>query len=89
MAESAENKKKGSGLDTVKRPANVDPKKVKSTGKIRKKPQSVTLTEGGAYPTYKKKSKPAKSFRKAFAEARSADKKTFMWDGRKYSTKVK
>ena len=89
MAASAEKEKKGSGLDTVKRPKNVDPAKIKATGKIRKKPQPVTMTEGGAYPTYKKKSKPAKSFRKAFAEARSADKKTFMWDGRKYSTKVK
>jgi len=89
MAESAEKEKKGSGLGTVKRPENVDPEKIKATGKIRKKPQSVTLTEGGAYPAYKKKSRPAKSFRKAFAEARSADKKTFMWDGRKYSTKVK
>ena len=89
MAVSAEKKKKGSGQSTVKLPKNVNPAKIKATGKIRKKPQSVTTTEGGAFPTYKKKSKAAKSFRKAFAEARSADKKTFMWDGRKYSTKVK
>jgi len=75
----------------VKIAKGADETKLQDTGKIRqpKKVASVTRTEGGAYPTYKKKSKPAKSFRKAFAEARSADKKTFMWDGRKYTTEVK
>jgi len=75
-------------------PKNVDVTKSKPTGKLKKGMQSVTITEGGAYPTYKKKSKPAKSFRKAFSEARDAflkgeGKKTFMWDGRKYTTEVK
>ena len=85
------NIKKINKLDAtqIKVPKNVDPKKSKPTGKLKKGMQSVTITEGGAYPTYKKKSKPAKSFRKAFSEARGAGKKTFMWDGRKYTTKVK
>ena len=77
------------GANKLVVPKNVDVTKSKPSGKIRKKPQSVTITEGGAYPTYKKKSKPAKSFRKSFAAARKAGKKTFMWDGRKYTTKVK
>ena len=84
-----EKNKKGAGLDYVKIPKNVDPKKIKATGKIGKKPTSVTLTEGGAFATYKKESKKAKSFRSAFSEASKAGKKTFMWDGRKYSTKKK
>jgi hypothetical protein len=76
----------------VKLPPNVDIKKVKSTGKIRGEGEdvaSVTLTGGGIYPTYKKKSEPAKNFKSAFAAARKAGKKTFTWDGRKYTTKVK
>ena len=64
-------------------------KKPSYTGKIRKGAQSVTQTEGGSYATYKKKSKPAGSFRSAFSTASKAKKKTFMWDGRKYTTKKK
>ena len=88
-AVSLEKKKEGAGQDYVKVPKNVEPKKIKATGKIGKKPTSVTLTEGGAFPTYKKESKKAKSFRSAFAEASKAGKKTFTWDGRKYTTKKK
>lgn len=84
-----EKEKKGAGQDYVKVPKNVEPKKIKATGKIGKKPTSVTLTEGGAFPTYKKKSKKAGSFRSAFSEASKAGKKVFTWDGRKYSTKKK
>ncbi len=84
-----EKKKEGAGQDYVKVPKNVRPSKIEATGKIRKKPTSVTMTEGGAFPTYKKKSGAAKSFRAAFAEASKAGKKTFTWDGRKYTTKKK
>ena len=77
------------GSDKLIIPKNVDVTKSKPTGKLKKGMQSVTITEGGAYPTYKKKSKPAKSFRKAFSAAKGEGKKTFMWDGRKYTTKVK
>tara|TARA_B100000809_G_C15082216_1_gene510044 strand:- start:499 stop:1059 length:561 start_codon:yes stop_codon:yes gene_type:complete len=60
--------------------------KLKPTGKIKKGFKKVTITEGGAYPTYKKKSSSGKSFRKAFAGAKG---KNFTWQGRKYSGKKK
>ena len=83
--------KKGKKEPYVKIPKGVDVAKVKTEGKIPspKKTTSVTLTEGGAYPTYKKKSKPAKSFKSAFRAARVAGKDTFMWNDRKYTTELK
>lgn len=48
-----------------------------------------TKTKGGTYPTFKKDSVIAKDFKSAFAKARREGKSTFMWDGRKYSTKTK
>ena len=89
MALSSEKEAKGSGLKTVKIAKKADPAKLKPTGKIRKGAKSVTVTEGGAYAAYGKKSKAAKSFRGAFANARKSGAKTFVWDGRKYSTAVK
>jgi len=47
----------------------------------------VKYEEGGSYPTYKKDSDKAKSFREAFASARKSGKTTFEWDGRKYGTR--
>ena len=44
-------------------------------------------TDGGTYPIYKKAGVKAQSFRKAFAAARKAGKKTFYWGSRKYTTK--
>ena len=81
-----EKKTPGAGSKYVKMGPKSDVSKLKTTGKIRKKSTSVTLTEGGAYATYKKKSKAAGSFRKAFAAAKGKD---FTWDGRKYSGKKK
>ena len=89
MALSSEKEAKGRGLKTVKIAKKADPAKLKPTGKIRKGAKSVTVTEGGAYAAYGKKSKAAKSFRGAFANARKSGAKTFVWDGRKYSTAVK
>lgn len=48
-----------------------------------------TKTKGGTYPTFKKGSTIANDFKSAFAKARREGKSTFMWDGRKYSTKTK
>ena len=45
--------------------------------------------KGGEYGIYKKKSAAAGSFRSAFAKARAAGKKTFTWDGKRYTTKMK
>lgn len=46
-------------------------------------------TKGGTYPIYKKKSAAAKTFRASFKDARKKGLKTFTWQGRKYTTKVK
>ena len=77
------------GQDKVKVAKDYDPTKGKPTGRIRKGVKEVTLTEGGAYAAYDKKSKPAGKFRKAFSKAKKAGKKTFKWDGRSYTTKTK
>ena len=39
-----------------------------------------------AYPTYKKQSKPAISFREAQRKAKRNKQKTFTWEGRRYNT---
>ncbi len=53
--------------------------------RIRKGAKEVTLTKGGAYAKYEKKSGAAKSFRKAFKKECAGGAKTFSWDGRSYS----
>ena len=53
--------------------------------KIRKGAKEVTLTKGGAYAKYGKKSGAAKSFRKTFKDQCVSGKKSFSWDGRSYS----
>lgn len=68
----------------------VPPRPKKSTAKkVTKKAPSTIKTKGGEYPVYKKKSKSAQNFRSAFAAAKKAGKKTFTWQGRKYTTKTK
>ena len=46
-------------------------------------------TKAGTYNTFKKKSAAAGSFRSAFATARKAGKKTFTWNGKRYTTEQK
>jgi hypothetical protein len=46
-------------------------------------------TKAGTYKTFKKKSAAAGSFRSAFATARKAGKKTFTWNGKRYTTEQK
>jgi hypothetical protein len=41
------------------------------------------------YPTYRKSSKSAVSFREAQRNAKSNNQKTFTWEGRRYNTKEK
>lgn len=60
-----------------------------SSSKSSEKPVKIVKTKGGDYNVYKKSSKKAQSFRSAFANARKAGKKTFTWNGKKYTTKVK
>lgn len=42
-----------------------------------------------AFPAYQKTSSQAEGFRKAFASARKAGNSDFVWEGRKYNTKIK
>ena len=61
----------------------------KVSGKIKKKDLAgVKETKGGMYPKYKKKSKSAGSFRDAFKAARKGGKKTFEFQGRKYTSET-
>ena len=48
-----------------------------------------TMTRAGEYKTFAKDSSAAKGFRKAFAAAKKDGKKTFMWNGKRYTTKTK
>lgn len=74
----------GSSTGASMRQANVRPRNVTLSKKT-----GVKKTKAGNYPVYSKKSSAAKSFRSAFADARKSGKKTFTWQGRKYTTKVK
>jgi hypothetical protein len=72
----------------VSKPKGVPKKELSPKGKIRKGAKKVLLTKGGAYASYDKKSKPAKSFRAAFkAACGSSESGSFSWDGRSYSCK--
>jgi len=72
----------------VTKPKGVPRKELSPKGKIRKGAKKVLLTKGGAYASYGKKSKPAKSFRAAFkAGCGDSESGSFSWDGRSYSCK--
>ena len=49
---------------------------------------AVVTKKGGAYAYYRKNSKAAQEWNKAFAAAKAAGKKTFTWDGRSYTTET-
>ena len=72
----------------VSKPKGVSKKELSPKGKIRKGAKKVLVTKGGAYASYDKKSKPAKSFRAAFkAGCGDSESGSFSWDGRSYSCK--
>lgn len=48
-----------------------------------------TMTRAGEFKTFAKDSSAAKNFRSAFAAARKAGKKTFTWNGKRYTTAMK
>ncbi len=50
--------------------------------------KSTVKTKGGDYPVYGKQSGAGMLFRQAFADARRAGKKQFVWQGRKYTTEM-
>jgi len=73
----------------VTKPKGVPRGELSPKGKIRKGAKKVLLTKGGAYASYKKKSKAAGSFRSAFKKncAGKGAGDSFSWDGRSYSCK--
>ena len=73
----------------VTKPKGVSREELSPKGRIRKGAKKVLLTKGGAYASYEKGSKPAKSFNKAFKKGCAGGKKSFSWDGRSYSCKKK
>jgi len=73
----------------VTKPKGVSREELSPKGRIRKGAKKVLLTKGGAYASYKKDSKAAKSFRSAFKSGCAGGKKSFSWDGRSYSCKKK
>ena len=73
----------------VTKPKGVSRGELSPKGRIRKGAKKVLLTKGGAYASYEKGSKPAKSFNKAFKKGCAGGSKSFSWDGRSYSCKKK
>ena len=76
---------------TIKGPDKIEQTKkaLKESGKIKKKDvKGAVVTKGGLYPEYGKKTKSAGKFRDAFKAARKAGKKTFEWQGRKYTSET-
>tara|TARA_R110000868_G_scaffold46041_2_gene152352 strand:- start:267 stop:845 length:579 start_codon:yes stop_codon:yes gene_type:complete len=65
------------------------PPKSRNTVKDKPKASASKQVNPKDFPTYKKDTKSAMSFRAATTEAKKAGKKTFTWEGRKYSTKEK
>ena len=63
--------------------------KIGNKGAIQTKTSTKNKADPKDFPTYKKGTKSAGSFRAATAAAKKAGKKTFTWEGRKYSTKEK
>tara|TARA_Y100001938_G_scaffold47066_1_gene65446 strand:- start:8262 stop:9311 length:1050 start_codon:yes stop_codon:yes gene_type:complete len=61
----------------------------KTTKTVNRKKKVVTTKSGDQFPVMKKKSQSAKSFRQAFKAARDRGEKTFPWQGRIYTTKLK
>ena len=73
----------------VTKPKGVPRGELSPKGRIRKGAKKVLLTKGGAYASYEKGSKAAKSFNKAFKKGCAGGSKSFSWDGRSYSCKKK
>jgi len=73
----------------VTKPKGVPRGELSPKGRIRKGAKKVLLTKGGAYASYEKGSKAAKSFQSAFKSGCAGNAKSFSWDGRSYSCKKK
>ena len=54
---------------------------------MQKDKDSQPIAFRGNYPIFRKGSEMAKSFRETYNREKKAGKKTFTWQGRKYTTK--
>lgn len=90
-SEYAKGKAKGAAVGATVATAATAGKKATETPKAKAtNPSSAdSRTNPKDYPTYKSPTKSAKSFREAFAKASKEGKKTFTWEGRKYTTEKK
>lgn len=75
---------KSEGSRNVK--AQMDSKKA-IQDRMQKDKDSSPVDFKGNYPIYRKDSAPAKDFRATYNKAKKEGKKTFTWQGRKYTTK--
>ena len=81
--EKKETKKSVPTKDTNKR---LDSKEAQRK-RMQKDKDSSPVDFKGNYPVYRKDSAPAKDFRATYNKAKKEGKKTFTWQGRKYTTK--
>ena len=95
------SKKKEEAPKRTKRPNRVPPSKSEGSKNIKQQMDSKEAIKArmqadrdnapvdfkGDYPVYRKDSAPAKSFRETYNREKKAGKKTFTWQGRKYTTK--
>ena len=81
--EKKETKKSVPTKDTNKR---LDSKEAQRK-RMQKDKDSSPVDFKGNYPVYRKGSAPAKDFRATYNKAKKEGKKTFTWQGRKYTTK--
>lgn len=75
---------KSEGSKNVK--AQMDSRKA-IQDRMQKDKDSSPVDFKGNYPVYRKDSAPAKDFRATYNKAKKEGKKTFTWQGRKYTTK--
>ena len=94
------SKKKEETPKRTKRPNRVPPSKSEGSKNIKQQMDSEEAIKArmqadrnqpvdfkGDYPVYRKDSAPAQSFRETYNREKKAGKKTFTWQGRKYTTK--
>ena len=97
----ASTSKKTEKKEPTKKPTRVPPSKSEGSRNVKtqmdsrkaiqdrmqKDKDSSPVDFKGNYPVYRKDSAPAKDFRATYNKAKKEGKKTFTWQGRKYTTK--
>ena len=77
------------GVGKMSNGSNKTKPKAKAEPKAKAKAKKDPRVNPSDYPTYRKDSKSAGSFREAQRRAKRNGQKTFTWEGRRYSTKEK